>query len=396
MRPITRKFAYVALAAAAAAAVGYLLAPAPVEVDVAPVAEGALMVTVDEDGETRAHDRFVVGAPVAGRVARIELHEGDPVKEGQVVAQIWPLPLSARERDEQLARISAAQALSREASEQVRRAQAEHDQATRERRRVDALVKEGFVSPQAAEQAKVLEVTSANALEAARYRARSAEAELRAARAALLAIGAPAGAQAAVSLRSPVSGRVLRIPEKSERVVASGTPLLVLGDPARLEVVADVLSTDAVRVRPGMPVLLEGWGGERPLRAVVRVVEPYAFTKVSALGVEEQRVNVVADFVDPPGPLGDAYRVDARIVVWSADKVLKAPASALFRSGDGWAAFVVEGGRARRREVQVGERSARQAQILGGLKAGDLVIRYPSNEISDGIRVRARAGNNAR
>lgn len=396
MRPITRKFAYVALAAAAAAAVGYLLAPAPVEVDVAPVAEGALMVTVDEDGETRAHDRFVVGAPVAGRVARIELHEGDPVKEGQVVAQIWPLPLSARERDEQLARISAAQALSREASEQVRRAQAEHDQATRERRRVDALVKEGFVSPQAAEQAKVLEVTSANALEAARYRARSAEAELRAARAALLAIGAPAGAQAAVSLRSPVSGRVLRIPEKSERVVASGTPLLVLGDPARLEVVADVLSTDAVRVRPGMPVLLEGWGGERPLRAVVRVVEPYAFTKVSALGVEEQRVNVVADFVDPPGPLGDAYRVDARIVVWSADKVLKAPASALFRSGDGWAAFVVEGGRARRREVQVGERSAREAQILGGLKAGDLVIRYPSNEISDGIRVRARAGNNAR
>jgi HlyD family secretion protein len=318
------------------------------------------------------------------------------VKEGQVVAQIWPLPLSARERDEQLARIAAAEALSREAAEQVRRAQAEHEQASRERRRVDQLVKDGFVSPQAAEQAKVLEVTSANALEAARYRARSAEAELRAARAALLAIGAPAGAQAAVSLRSPVSGRVLRIPEKSERVVASGTPLLVLGDPARLEVVADVLSTDAVRVRPGMPVLLEGWGGDRPLRAVVRVVEPYAFTKVSALGVEEQRVNVVADFVDPPGPLGDAYRVDARIVVWSADKVLKAPASALFRSGNGWAAFVVDGGRARRREVQVGERSAREAQILGGLKAGDLVIRYPSNEISDGIRVQVRAGNNPR
>jgi len=215
------------------------------------------------------------------------------------------------------------------------------------------------------EQAKVVEVTSANAFEAARYRARSAEAEL-------------------------------RLPEKSERVVASGTPLLVLGDPTRLEGIVDALSTDAVRVRPGMPVLLEGWGGDRPLRAVVRVVEPYAFTKVSALGVEEQRVNVVADFVDPPGPLGDAYRVDARIVVWSADKVLKAPASVLFRSGNGWAAFVVDGGRARRREVRVGERSAREAQILGGLKAGDLVIRYPSNEISDGIRVRARAGNNPR
>ncbi|KPK27296.1 MAG: hypothetical protein AMJ66_11280, partial [Betaproteobacteria bacterium SG8_40] len=252
------------------AGIAALFLPAAVDVDVAAVTTGPMMVTVDEDGETRAHDRFVVSAPVAGRASRIELHEGDPVKERQVVARIWPVPLTARERDEQLARIASSQALKKEADEQVRRAQTEHEQALRERNRVAQLVRDGFVSPQAAEKAIVAEITGSNALDAARFRARAAAAELRAAQAAKLAIEAKPGSRAVVNLESPVSGKVLRIPEKSERVVSAGEPLLIVGDAEDLEIVIDFLSTEAVKIAPGMPVLIEGWGGDEPLQAKVR------------------------------------------------------------------------------------------------------------------------------
>jgi HlyD family secretion protein len=183
---------------------------------------------------------------------------------------------------------------------------------------------------------------------------------------------------------------VLRIPERSERVVAAGTPIMTLGDPRKLEIVVDVLSTEAVKVKPGMPVLIEGWGGGRTLRARVRTVEPYAFTKVSALGVEEQRVNVIADFVDPPDAMGDGYRVDARIVIWEGKDILRVPASAIFRIDGGWALFTVNEARARRTPVEVGERNATHARILKGLEAGALVIRHPSNELADGTRVETR------
>ena len=349
---------------------------------------GSLQVTVDEDAETRARERYVVGAPVAGRVSRIELREGDRVAAGDVLARLWPLPLSAREREEQLARIAAAEALAREAEERVRHAQSDHAQAKRERERIEKLVGEGYISPQGAEQAQVTETTSANELQAARFRARSAAADARAARAALLAVEGAGGRPAPpIPVRSPVDGVVLRNPDRSERVVAAGATLAVIGDPTRLEVVIDLLTTEAVKVRPGMPVLLEGWGGERPLRATVRVVEPLAFTKVSALGVEEQRVNVIADFVDPPGPLGDAFRVEARVVLWSADDVLKVPVSALFRRGEAWSVFVVEGGRARVREIELGHRGALEAEVAKGLRAGEQVVRHPSNEVADGARV---------
>jgi HlyD family secretion protein len=390
MHARTRKILYTVVLAAAAAGIGVLFLPDPIGVDVAPVTIGPLVVTVDEDGETRAHDRYVVSAPVAGRVSRIELHEGDSIKEAQVVAEIWPLPLSARERDEQLARIASSEALSREATEQVRRAKIEYKQAQRERERMQTLVRDGFVSPQAAEQTIVAESISANALDAVRFRARSAAAELRAAKAAQLAIAAKPGSRAAVRLESPVSGKVLRIPEKSERVVAPGTPLLILGNADKLEIVIDVLSTEAVRIKPGMPVLIEGWGGDEPLQATVRVVEPYAFTKVSALGVEEQRVNVVADFVGTHAALADAYRVEARVVIWRSDNALKVPASALFRKQDGWAAFVFDDGRARLRDVTTGQRTAFEVQVLSGLEAGESMILHPSNDIADGTRVRMR------
>jgi len=385
-----RGWAWSMAAIAAVAALAYLFAPAPLAVDVATAARRALLVTVDEDGETRARDRYVVSAPVAGRVARIALREGDAIARDQVVAQLWTLPLSAREREEQTSRIVAAEALAQEAAERVRRAETDHAQARRDRERSEQLARTGIVSAQDTEQAVLAERMRANALEEARFRERSAIAEAEAARAARLALSEEqTGPEGSIRLRSPVDGRVLRIPERSERVVTAGTPLVTVGDPARLEIVIDVLTTEAVKVRPGMAVLLEDWGGERTLSARVRVVEPFAFTKVSALGVEEQRVNVVADFVDDPGPLGDAYRVDARIVVWQGE-VLAVPASAVFRRGDGMAAFVVEGGRARRRAVTVGHRGADDVEIVAGLDAGDVVIRHPPNAVDDGVRVRAR------
>jgi HlyD family secretion protein len=369
----------------------FMLAPEPIEVDVATAVRAPLQVTVDEDGETRARDRFVVSAPVAGRVARIDLREGDRVTRDQVVAQIWALPLSAREREEQLARIAAAEALVREAEERVRRAETDHAQARRDRARAEELVRRGIVAPQESEKTIVAERTRAIELEEARYRRHSAAADAEAARAARLALTtSPDGPEGSVRVRAPVAGQVLRVPERSERVVAAGTPLLIIGDSSELEVVLDVLSTEAVAIVPGMAVLLEGWGGGDTLRARVRVVEPFAFTKVSALGVEEQRVNVVADFVDLPGRLGDAYRVDAHIVVWSAADVLTVPASAVFRRGEGMSIFVVENGRARRRNVGVGHRGALEVEIVDGLRAGEVVIRHPSNDVDDGVRVWSR------
>ena len=388
MWPKGKKLIYIVAGLVILAGFSLLFLPGPVPVEVTRVSIGPLQVTVDEDGETRAHDRFVVSAPVAGRVARIELHEGDPIERDQAVAELWPLPLSAREREEQLARIGSAEAQLREASERIRQARASHEQARRERTRMEKLAAGGFVAQQEAEQARLTETTSANELEAARFRERSVAADLKAARAALLALDTSRGSGARVIVRAPVAGKVLRIPEKSERVVAAGAALITVGDPKRMEIVVDLLSTDAVKVKAGMPVLLEGWGGDQPLRARVRVVEPYGFTKVSALGVEEQRVNAIADFVDATESLGDGYRVEAKIVIWSSDKVLKVPVSALFRQGEEWAVFVVDGGRAQRRNIQLGRRGALEAEVTSGLTAGETVIRHPSNDLTDGARVK--------
>lgn len=363
--------------------------PDPVPVDVATASRGELRVSVDEDGETRVRDRYVISAPVAGRVMRLGLREGDEVRAEQIVAEIRPLPLSARERDEQLARIVAAESLAREAQQQVRHAATDHAQARRELQRVEKLVKEGFVSPQGLERAQVAETTAADELSAAQFRARSAQADARAARAALVAIG-ETGRQGIVPLRSPASGRVLRINERSERVVAAGAVLMTVGNPQALEVVVDVLTADAVKIRPGMQVLIEGWGGHGTLPAKVRLVEPFAFTKVSALGVEEQRVNVIADFEGPAQALADGYRVEARIVLWSGQDVLKIPSGALFRRGEGWAVFVVDGSRARLRPVQPGQRGSLETEILEGIVAGDRVIVHPPNDIADQGRLRVR------
>ena len=367
------------------------LLPSPVKVEAARARRGPLRVTIDEEGEARAHDRFAIAAPVAGRLVRVELHDGDNVAAGQVVAVIEPSPLDAREREEVVARVQSAEALKREADERVEHARADYEQARRERERAERLARDGLVSTQSLEQAKNAEATSANELEAARFKAQAAASEVKLARAGLIAIDAERkDAARLVSLRSPVGGRVLRVVEKSERVVAVGTPIMVTGDPHKLEVVVDVLSADAVKVKPGAMVLLEDWGGEAALRARVRTVESSAFTKISALGIEEQRVNIVADFVDPPGPLGDGYRVEAKIIIWESADALKAPSSALFRHGEGWSVFVIEDGRAHRREVETGHRSQFEVEILNGVEEGDQIILHPSNQIAEGGSVEVR------
>lgn len=383
---LSRKTRYWLAAPAALVLAVLLFRPEPLRVDIGQVVKGSMQVTVDEQGETRAHDRFVVTAPVAGRLTRIELHDGDAVQKDQVVAQIAPLPLSVQERSEQTARIAAAKNQQREAEELVRHAQEDLEQARRESKRVERLVKDGFMSPQAAEQARNAETTIANDLEAARFRAKSAAAEVRLAESGLIAV--QGGKGALFKVRSPVAGRILRILDQSERVVAAGTPLLTVGDMSKLEIVIELLSSEAIKVQPGMTVILDGWGGNQPLNAKVQRVEPHAFTKVSALGIEEKRTNVVADFVDAPQALGDGYRVNAHIVVWAADDVLKVPASALFRCAEAWCTFAVENGLAKRRDVKIGHSNAQEAEVLEGLKPGETVIRHPANQIEEGVRVK--------
>lgn len=385
MKLPSRKTTYWLAALVALVLIALLFRPEPLRVDTGQVQKGSMQVTVDEQGETRAHDRFVVTAPIAGRLNRIALHDGDTVQINQVVAQISPLPLSVRERDEQMARIAAAQSRLHEAQELVRHAVEDLAQAKRESARVERLVKDGFMSGQAAEQTRNAEITIANEVEAARFRAKSAAAEVTLAKSGLIAV--QDGKDTLFNIRSPVAGRILRIPDQSERVVSAGTPLLNLGDLSKLEVVIELLSTEATQVKPGMLVILDGWGGGQTLRARVQRVEPYAFTKVSSLGIEEKRTNVVADFVDTPQALGDGYRVNAHIVVWTADDVIKVPASALFRCAETWCVFVVESGQAKRRNVKIGHRNVQEAEVLEGLAPGGTVIRHPANQIDEGVRV---------
>lgn len=384
-----KTLAWLAVVAVLAAFIGVALRPSAIVVETAIVAISPLEVTTDELGETRSHDRFVVAAPVNGRLRRVLLHEGDAVAAKQIVAMLAPIPLSAREADELQARIAAAAAAQRSAAAELQHVLADLAQARRDAARDEQLLARGLIAQQQVEEVRNAAVTLALQAEAARYRERAAAAELRGARAGLVALGDDGrGGAAVIEIRAPAAGRILRITEVSERVVAAGTPILVIGDLAHLEVVMEMLSSEAVKVSPGMAARLEGWGGEQPLRARVRLVEPYAFTKVSALGVEEQRTNVILDFVDPPGALGDGYRVTGRIGTWSAPAVLQAPLSALFRCGTAWCVFVVEGNRAWRREVRVGHFSAGAAEILTGLAASERVVKHPPNELDDGARVK--------
>ena len=382
----------------AAVVVGLLtmwLRPTPTRVDVAAVSRAAMTVTVDGEGKTRVRDRYVAAAPVAGRLRRILLRRGDVVKSGQLIAQIDPLPLSPldpRQRAEAVARVDAAEDAKREIDRMVERNKATYDQARRELERSENLARSGVISSQELERSQTAVSTGLREYEAARSRAESAAHEVDIARAALLAGNHSQGSPAAsVKVHAPTDGRVLRVVEESERVVIAGAPLVEVSNPSNLEVVIELLSTDAVKVSPGAKVFIEAWGGPEALEARLRLIEPSAFTKVSALGIEEQRVNVIADLTAPSSVLGDGYRVEGRIVVWHSDRVLQVPVSALFRTGDVWNLFVVEDGLARLRQVEVGQRTPVAAEIKSGVEADEEVIIHPSNEITDGTRVEPRA-----
>jgi HlyD family secretion protein len=390
-----RKIRRVALASivtmVAIALILLALVPSPIDVETERVARGPLRVTIDQEGETRARDRFVISSSVVGRLLRVDFDDGDAVKRNEVVARIDPLPLNQREREEVYARIESAEAALRQARARAAKAREDMEQARRDRDRAENLAKEKVISDQALDLARNTAITSAREFEAAQYNVQVAASELKIARAGLVSVDSdPGKPRPLIQLRSPVSGRVLRVLEKSERVVQPGTSILILGEPDKIEIVADVLSTDAVKIQPGANVLLVGWGGDHPLRARVRLVEPYGFTKISALGVEEQRVNVISDFVDPPGPLGDGYRVECQITVWSSENVLKAPMSSVFRRGQGWSTFVVENGRAKVRDIKIGHRNETEVEIVKGVAEGKEVILHPSNQISGGVRIRSQ------
>ena len=382
------------------AVLGWLFRPQPVAVDLAVVQRGPLRVTVTDDGETRVKDVFVVSAPVAGLMRRIELEAGDEVKAGEtIVARIEPTDpsfLDRRTAAEVTAAVRAAEAARTHAVAEVSRVQAELEFAQAELRRYESLVVRAAISQNDLDSARRRARTAEAALEESRAGLRIRESELELARARLLTPGgarSPSEACDCVVVRSPVSGRVLRVLTESEGVVSAAAPLIEVGDPQRLEVVVDLLSTDAVRVEPGQRVLVESWGGSGSLEGVVRRVEPFGFTKVSALGVEEQRVNVIVDFVGPPEQwrrLGHGFRVEPRIVLWESQDVLKVPLSALYRAGADWMVFSDDDGRAIPTRVRIGHENGLEAEVLEGLDAGQGVVTHPSDRVAPRARIEPR------
>jgi HlyD family secretion protein len=360
--------------------------PKPVPVEIARATIGTLRATVDEEGKTRIRQRYVVSAPVTGQLRRVPFKAGAEVRATEtLVAVIDPLPaalLDARAH-------ASAEAKRDSAAANLEKARTSHSFAVTELHRFERLFKDKTISIQELDAGQMRADSAGKEESAAESALRQAEAEL-----AEFAPGMAMGTNGLClprEVKAPTSGRVLRVFEENARIVTAGTPLLEIGDPADLEVVVEVLSRDGAAIQPGAKVEFEQWGGREPLVGRVRLVEPAAFTKVSALGVEEQRVNVVADLVTPANErlnVGDNFRVEAKIVVWEAKDALKVPAGALFRQGEQWATFVVADGRAHLRNVKVGRSSGTETQVLDGLRTGEEVILYPGSRVRDGQSVR--------
>ena len=383
-------------------AVGLVFAfrPQPVSVDFALVERGPLIVTVSEEGETRVRDVFVLSAPIAGRARRIEAEVGDPVAAGRtVVAEIEPIDpafLDVRSEAQAQAAVRTAEAARDLARAELDRAQADLVFAEAEVKRARRLIRDDTISQRRLDEDERAYKTAKANLATAQAALDMRGAELERARAELLSPLAARGMKPScpcVPVTAPVDGRVLQVIHESEAVVSAGQPLIEIGDPEDLEIVADLLSTEAVRVEPGQRVMIEEWGGGAVLNGRVERVEPYGFTKVSALGIEEQRVNVIIDFTDPPAQwrrLGHGYRVEARIVLWENEDVLKVPLSALFRDAGDWTIFVEREGRAEKRRVEPGRHNGLESEILEGLAVGERIVLYPSDRVVAGVRLTAR------
>ena len=396
-----RLFVWIPLLLIAGIAIAMLFRPVAVPVDLVTVKPGALSVTITDEGMTRVKDVFVVSAPVPGLMRRIELEAGDPVRAGEtVVARIEPSDpsfLDVRTQAEARAAVRAAEAAENYSVAQVRRAEAELDFAEAEYKRYQGLAERNTVSANDLDAAQRRARTAAAALQEAKASLNVSRSELEQARAKLMTPNSARESNEEVceciNAYSPVSGTVLRVLKKSEGVVSSGTPLVEIGDPLRLEIVVDLLSTDAVRVDVGQRALIEAWGGEETLEGTVTRIEPFGFTKVSALGIEEQRVNVRIDLIDPPERwirLGHGYRVEPRIILAETENVITVPRAALFRDGDRWAVFVAEDGEAVLRIVEIGLANGFAAEITSGLEVGEQVVLQPSDRVSAGSRLQLR------
>ena len=372
--------------------------PQPVLIEAVAARHAPLTVSIEEEGRTRVIDRYVISAPVDGVACRVDLDVGDAVAQGQLLLGITPLAsrvLDARSRAEARVRVSAAQSALDAAREEAQAAVAAQEFAAIELERLRPLVDKGVIARELFDRAETEVKTSTAARRSADFSVEVAAYELEAARTALQhsAAGEEEAPAERVPVRSPIDGRILKVQHECEGAVRTGQALLEVGDPSALEVEVDVLSADAVKIKPGMRVRFDRWGGEQPLEGRVRNIEPVGFTKVSALGVEEQRVLVISDFTSPPEQwvrLGDGYRVEAEFVLWHEDEVLQVPASSLFRHAEGWALFVVVDGRAELREIEPGRRNGLHAQVLAGIEVGDRVVVHPSDAVEHGVRVKPR------
>jgi HlyD family secretion protein len=393
------RIAWGALILCAVAGLVYAFLPKALEVDVAPVTRGNLTVTVNHEGKTRIKERYIISSPLAGKMQRIELRAGDPVLAGKtVITEVEPLDpalLDERTRMQAEARVKAAEAAFSRNESLLERARTASEYAGVELERAQALFESKSISHQELDNLEEKKRSADEDLKSAEHGVQIAKYELELARAALLRTSRDrqmVSDEWNLQIFAPISGKVLRVLHEDASVIETGTTLIEVGDPSELEMEVDVLSTDGVKIRPGARVIVENWGGPESLEARVRLVEPAAFTKVSALGVEEQRVNVIADFVGDASKrsaLGDAYRIEARIVITELTNVLKIPSAALFKLGNSWQVFRVQNHRARLQQLHVINLSQSEAAVTG-IEENASVIIYPSDRITDGKKIANR------
>jgi HlyD family secretion protein len=385
----------------------YAFWPRPLSVDIGPVMRGPLMLTIDEEAKTRVREAYMVSAPVTGRLLRIDVEPGDMVSGNKsIIARILPtIPtmLDVRTQEQAKASIEAAKAALAFARAQAKQASADADYAQLEVTRTQKLREQGAVSQAALDRATRAWRAASAAMETGKAAVAMRKADLERAQSLLMKVSDAENItftvdqfpKDSIPIYTPISGRILRVLQESETVIAAGAPILEVGDPASdLEIVAELLSTDAVKVSPGDSVIIEKWGGDVPLHGVVERVEPWGFTKFSALGVEEQRVNVVINITDKPemrSRLGHGFRVEVKIITWQDDNALKLSSSAVFRSGEDWAVFKVRNGRAQLTKIELGRNNGVEVEIIEGLRDGDTIVLYPGNRIFDGARVKRRS-----
>lgn len=399
MTPSARRLLLiVAVGLLVVAALTWSFWPRPVAVEIAAVSRGPMQVEVSDEGRTRVREIYQVSAPVSGRLLRVEVHPGDTVEGGKTkVAELLPIApsfLDVRTRSQAEAAVKSAEAARNLAAADLTRARAEFAFAASELKRATALGTSGYISKANLERAQLARNTAAAQVATAAAALRAKDFDLEAARALLIdPTGKPGAAQSGIPIIAPVSGRVLRVLHESEAVLQAGTAIVDVGDPGQIEIVADLISEDAVKVHEGYPATITDWGGNTLLNARVRRVEPSGFTKISALGVEEQRVNVLLDLVDPRSKwerIADGFRVAVHIIVWRAPHVLRVPVSAMFRHGDDWAVFVMRNGHARLTRISVGHSNDEVAEVRSGLQIGDMVVLHPSDRIADGTAITER------